>query len=418
MIILLPLLIVGAAPLLIIPLTWWSVEFGLAAVLALLPTYLWRTSAWGIPTTALELTIYGFAVGALLHWALRGGWKRVKLSRRTWALLAAWIFAWLLAAAFSTDRQASLGAVKAWLIDPLIVVAIVMVAIRTREGFAVALRGLAIGGAVVAIAGLIQMLAYQNTLQDGRLSSFFAPVANYAAMFLGPISILTIGSVLWRLLSRWWLMAVAVMLIALVLTVSFGGYVAVGAGLLVLLATWPNKKMRNIAAAALLVLAIIGGVIVSQTRFFTEKLNTTDRSSSLVRTQIWHTSIEMIKERPIVGVGPNAFEAVYRETIPRLYFPPLEWLVAQPHQLLLALWLETGLLGLLVFLVSIALWFRAVAKKAKQQHAASVLGLAAMTAILIHGLVDTPLFKNDLMIIFFLVLAIPFLHTKSEETKN
>jgi O-antigen ligase len=82
------------------------------------------------------------------------------------------------------------------------------------------------------------------------------------------------------------------------------------------------------------------------------------------------------------------------------------------------LWLETGLLGLLVFLVSMVLWFRAVAKKAKQQHAASVLGLAAMTAILIHGLVDTPLFKNDLMIIFFLVLAIPFLHTKSEETKN
>jgi putative inorganic carbon (HCO3(-)) transporter len=343
---------------------------------------------------------------------------RLNIPKRTRVLLGAWIVSWIVSTVFSNDLQASLGALKAWLVDPLIVLAALTLVTRKKSGISWLIRGAATSGSIVAVAGVVQLFAYQSTLQDGRLSSFFAPVANYAAMFLGPISILTIGSVLWRLLSRWWLMAAVVMLVALALTVSFGGYVAVGAGLLVLLATWPNKKMRNIAAAALIILAIIGGVIVSQTRFFTEKLNTTDRSSSLVRTQIWHTSIEMIKERPIVGVGPNAFEAVYRETIPRLYFPPLEWLVAQPHQLLLALWLETGLLGLLVFLVSMVLWFRAVAKKAKQQHAASVLGLAAMTAILIHGLVDTPLFKNDLMIIFFLVLAIPFLHTKSEETKN
>lgn len=409
MIILLPLFIIGAAPFLIIPLTWWSIEFGLAAVLALLPTYLWRTNVWGIPTTSLELTIYGFAVGAALHWILRGGWRRVRLSRRTWVLLSVWIVAWFLSTAFSTDRQASLGAVKAWLVDPLIVAAIAMVAIRTREGLAVALRGLATGGTVVATAGFVQILFYHNTLQDGRLSSFFAPVANYAAMFLGPIIVITTGAVLWRLLTRWWYVAVCVMLIALALTVSFGGYIAVGFGLLALLATWPNKKTRNVAVVILAVVAIIGGGAVSQTRFFKEKLNTTDRSSTLVRTQIWRTSVEMIKDRPVFGVGPNAFESIYRQTIPKLYWPPLEWLVAQPHQLYLALWLETGLLGLITFVVSAIFWALDLRRRFMSGQPEVVIAGAAALAILIHGFVDTPIFKNDLAPLFMFIVALPYL---------
>jgi hypothetical protein len=35
--------------------------------------------------------------------------------------------------------------------------------------------------------------------------------------------------------------------------------------------------------------------------------------------------------------------------------------------------------------------------------------LAAMTAILVHGLVDTPYFKNDLAMMFWLILIIPWL---------
>lgn len=409
--------IILSAPLLIVPLAWWSVEYGLAAVILLLPTYLLRGSLVGIPTTNLELTIYGLVLGAILHWTLRGRWPRLRWPRPAGWLLVVWILAWVVATICSTDREASLGALKAWLFDPLLVGFLIIVIINTTRRLRVLLQSVALSGTIVAIAGFTQLIAYQSTVQDGRLSSFFAPVANYAAMYLVPMSVITIGALLWKLINRWWWFGAAAMVIALALTVSFGGYLSLGLGLLTLWWRWPIRRQRILALLAAIVVAVVGLIVLLQTPYLAEKFNTTDRSSSLVRTQIWRTSVEMVRDHPIVGVGPNAFEPIYRDTIPRLYWPPLEWLVAQPHQLYLALWLETGLLGLLVFIVGIGWWFTRQAASWRRGEPLSVLAVAAMLTILVHGFVDTPVFKNDLAIIFALVVCLPFLAPATTDKK-
>ena len=74
-----------------------------------------------------------------------------------------------------------------------------------------------------------------------------------------------------------------------------------------------------------------------------------ERSSGHARLEIWQTSALIFKEHPVIGVGLNNFEYHYRQTLPRVAFPPLEWLVAQPHSLYLALLTQTGLLGFLAF---------------------------------------------------------------------
>lgn len=389
--------------------TLWRREYGLGTVILLWPAYLIRTSVAGIPTTALELSIYGLTAAWVIDGLRVRHLVRLRLPRPLYWLMFAWTAAWILATAFSTDKQASLGALKAWLVDPALFGLVMLSAVRAARQRTIIFSALALSGAVVALAGLAQLIWFRDTLQDNRLSSFFHPVANYAAMYLGPVLVMTAGWLLWQRLNRAWWIAVGVMAVALALTVSFGGYLAVGVGALVLWSQWPQKKQRLIAAVTAIAVTGVGLLALSRTPYLSEKLRFNDRSSSLVRTQIWRTSWEMIKDRPWFGVGPNSYEAVYRATIPKLYFPPLEWLVSQPHQLYLALWLETGLLGLFTFVGSIAFWIRSMWPRVRDGNGPTIVSLAAMLAILAHGLVDTPLFKNDLAVMFVFVLLVPWL---------
>lgn len=408
------LLLSLAIALVVLLVTWRRPVDGIALVVLLWPAYLLRTTIQGIPTTALELAIYGLVAGFVL--------SAIRTRRLIWPKLpkwyhlfgALWILAWVLATLFSTDRQASLGALKAWLIDPMLFGAVVLVAVQTVQQRTMLVKAMSLSGAIVAVAGLAQLIGWRESLQDGRLSSFFHPVANYAAMYLGPILILTVGALLWKLLHpRWWV-AAGLMTIALALTVSFGGYVAVSVGLVVLWSRWENPVWKKRSLLLAVVAAALGLGILSQTSYLSEKFSTADRSSSLVRSQIWRTSIEMIKEHPIFGVGPNAYEAEYRATIPKLYFPPLEWLVSQPHQLYLALWLETGLLGLIIFFFWLVFWLRSIWPQVKNRQTIATISLAAMVTILVHGLVDTPLFKNDLILIVLMVVILPLLRIEAE----
>jgi O-antigen ligase len=74
--------------------------------------------------------------------------------------------------------------------------------------------------------------------------------------------------------------------------------------------------------------------------------------------------------------------------------------VPEPHNLFLAVWLETGFIGLLAFL---GLLFRAL-KNAwlwREEKSTALFG-ALLIGTLTYGLFDTPLFGNGLAYIFWL----------------
>jgi O-antigen ligase len=83
-----------------------------------------------------------------------------------------------------------------------------------------------------------------------------------------------------------------------------------------------------------------------------------------------------------------------------------------PHNIFLNFWVELGLLGMMLFTWIIGRYLYCAIKlfgAKKEKNEASrfiVLGLgAAMIAILVHGLVDVPYFKNDLAVFFWLLIA-------------
>ena len=76
---------------------------------------------------------------------------------------------------------------------------------------------------------------------------------------------------------------------------------------------------------------------------------------------IWKSAGLMIKNNPLFGIGPGNFQEKYMEY--QKYFPPyLEWAVPQPHNIFLAFWLESGLIGLAGFIL-LLLYFFAIIKE-------------------------------------------------------
>lgn len=402
----------------------WRPRWAVAGLVLAWPAYLWRGAILNIPTTALELSIFAVAL-AMLFFLLRRKtvWPTAMLPRWTMGMLGIWCLAWVLSTFFSTDRTASLGAFKAWLFDPLLFAFCVSALMRSAQDRVLLIKSAILSGCAVAIGGLVQVAWFRQTLQDGRLSSFFHPVANYAAMYLGPIFLLALAVVTYKMISSKWWAAVIVIGAALALTVSYGGYLAATSGCIVLWFGLPKSRLKTWSWRTAIVLGIIFVTLLSTTRNFREHFGE-GRSSAAVRTQIWVTSWALIKQRPIFGIGPNTFEVAYRTELPHHYFPPLEWLVAQPHNLYLALWLETGLLGLVAFLGLIIAHLTTLVRLVRLDPARrqlAILSVAIMVAILVHGLVDTPYFKNDLAPEFFFFLLLPWLGNNAEkksETKN
>jgi len=394
----------------------WRPALATAAIIFHWPAYLMQTTIVGVPTTVLELALYGAVMGTTIA-IVSKRWPRPQLRFDWWTmiLVLCWSAAWIVAVVASPDQRASLGAWKAWWLDAALFSGLLFVTVRSVAERTLMIRALIASGTVVALAGLGQLAFLRDTLQEGRLSSFYMPVANYAAMFLAPIFVFGVALVLHRSLSRIWIGPLSVIALALVGTQSLGGMLAVSAGLGIVWLSLPTGILKRrllwsavTAGAAILLILFVTGKL-------TQRFDLSDRSSGSARIQIWVTSWAIGTQNPILGIGPNAFEVAYRDELPKHYFPPLEWLVAQPHNLYLALWLELGLAGLFVFVGSMYYWFRGVIRQMNidSKRTIAIAASAAVCTILVHGLVDTPILKSDLMLLTVTLLMLPWL-AKSE----
>ena len=78
-----------------------------------------------------------------------------------------------------------------------------------------------------------------------------------------------------------------------------------------------------------------------------------ESSSMGLRMTVWKNTIELIKDRPLLGFGTGGFEEAYSKKIK----DSPEWekhLMHDPHNQFLKIWAEMGMLGLIVFLGMLA----------------------------------------------------------------
>jgi O-antigen ligase len=203
----------------------------------------------------------------------------------------------------------------------------------------------------------------------------------------------------------WLLLPVVTMLAGLVFSLSRGAILAAAFGLLLLL-TWRRaRRVALVAAIVVTALTLAGGNPIVGSDYFG---SVEERLSSIRhptresrRPEIWAAAVDAVTQHPVTGIGLNQFRAWAVERTLYEHGHPLE----NAHSIYLSLAAETGLVGLVAFLLFIgALAVRALSARGAGELGSTLsLGLAAgLFAFLVHGLTVTQIRVTILMGIFFM----------------
>jgi len=256
-----------------------------------------------------------------------------------------------------------------------------------------------LSGVFVSLIALYYWLS-NNLTYDGRLQAFYLS-PNYLAMYLSPILILSLclySFVKNKILKILLIASSLLLLLVLYLTYSYGAWLGLLFALIFILI---QKKDKKIALVFLFLFILIFVLQIPSQKF--QGFMDFSYPSLESRLVIWQSSWEIIKDNSLIGIGPGMFQEYYLTYQDKFAFYP-EWAVPQPHNLFFAFWLQAGLLGLIGFVWLLISFFKKIEPK---QILSSIL-MGTMIYILIHGLVDTTYWKNDLSIIFWLITALNY----------
>jgi putative inorganic carbon (HCO3(-)) transporter len=147
--------------------------------------------------------------------------------------------------------------------------------------------------------------------------------------------------------------------VALVFLVqSKGAYIALVLSLIVLL--WRNKK---ILLSVLVILVIVTAVSPIKGRL--SGLTTTEGISENYRIKMMFTTLEIVKDYPVTGIGfgnetygKRVDLEMYNNRVPEKYRQGNNNIIAAPHNIILNILVRTGFLGLALFLSILFIFVR------------------------------------------------------------
>ena len=132
-------------------------------------------------------------------------------------------------------------------------------------------------------------------------------------------------------------------------------------------------------------------------------------SSNNFRINVWASVVEMIRDRPVLGIGPgnNAFNKVY----PQYMRPRFSALSA--YSIFLEVAVETGFIGFSCFLWLLIVTFNQGVQQLRRLRTLAnpdgfwlIGAIAGMTGILSHGFVDTVWYRPEINTLWWLMVAI------------
>jgi putative inorganic carbon (HCO3(-)) transporter len=268
-----------------------------------------------------------------------------------------------------------------------------------------ALAGFLAGATLTALVAVVQgPLGIGGTSVEGvlRVQAWY-PSANHLALMLGRAwPLLLAGAVGWR---RWVWLPTATVGLGLLLTFSTGGWIGTLAATLVVIVALGYRKLAAwLGGGALLALIVVSGLAIAGR--LPERLNPL-RQTGGFRLDLWLSSLEMVRDHPILGVGLDNFVYLYQQFYLR-EGAAAEPSLSHPHNWIFNFWLSLGLLGLVAFVwLLVRFWQnarRTLQDPSRRWIAAGVLG--AMADLLVHGFIDNSYFLVDLAFVFWLSLSL------------
>lgn len=438
-------------------LAYKKLDWSVLLIIAGTPLYLLRFKVLGVPVTTLEAMI----LIAFFVWAfIKDGPRFKTLFKKTgriaypykWEILGVLAISWLAIISAGATNEA-FGVWKAYFFEPLLLFILVINLFSNSEGRRKIILSLGVSALFVSLFAIYQKITGQfidnpfwAAAETRRAVSFFG-YPNAIGLFLAPMIMLFIGQLFSKTTKKERIF-LGFTIITSILAIFFAQSYGAMAGLIVafiVFALFTNKKLRLIAISG----AVMGLIIIFSyaplKQFVIQKV-TLNALSGQIRQQQWIETKKMLAAgRLLQGAGlsgyqkavapyhqegiflknddPNWLEKIrtsaqYRQQM----WQPTE-IYMYPHNIFLNFWSELGIFGALLFCWIIAkfLWQSSrffLTEKTNTERFIALGLLTSMIALVVHGLVDVPYFKNDLSALFWISIAVLGGLTLKQNEKN
>jgi len=439
---------------------WWQINFLLLVILVvlgylsykkpvyavgltiiMLPTYLFRSEIFGIPFTFLELCIWVTFLGWIIN--TRANYKLLITNYQL--PIALILVAATISIFVSPSLRAGGGLWKAYFVEPILFFLVLINITKTEENKKIILWSLGISTLVISLLAIWQKFTGFGIAEpiwtgpaNRRVTSIFTS-PNAVGLYLGPIVAIYLGWLIPDLQKApfanraFWqniilkLLILIPALLAILFTVSQGTWLGLGAAVVFLAYFgWnspphlKNYQPKNIKekiykslrcggkkwTTLIILIIIILILIIPITRDTLWPIITFQDPAGQNRLILLQMSREHLTNNLknfIFGAGHLGFAEIQNQMREPLKMEPLLY----PHNIFLNFWLEIGLLGLVAFGWLIIKYFKAGLQQLKINRDWLTLGIiAAMITIIVHGLIDVPYFKNDLAVLFWIIIGL------------
>jgi len=301
---------------------------------------------------------------------------------------------------------------RAYFIEPIAFALVLMHAVTTWRRAILVLAGFGVAGVVVGAANSVVVIAAlrahtYDVIQTPPVVIY--TTANALALFLGPLIAMAASLFLYAPDRTIRIGSGAFLLVAvpsMLLSFSRGGYLAIAAVAIGLALSHRRRILLLAGTVATGVLVALIPPIFHRISVEFQNVGGTTFFGRAGRLELWSATLQMLSHSPILGAGPSGFAdrvaPYWNANHPERFI--------DPHNIVLNFWVETGVLGLVAFAWLLVLVFRTSWQgwtKSEAEWRPIFLGvLLAMVAIVVHGLVDVPYFKNDLSLEFWALVSL------------
>lgn len=380
------------------------------------PLYVIRWQLFDVlPTTLLELLIL----------AMCAVWVTLRISLRDFSIPAPQfsipvfliVLASIIGVIVAENRVAALGIARAYIWEPVIVFYIIVDVIK--KGLAAAhistlfLTVYFMSCVWIALMGILQYVSGLFIITPDQFNRAHAVFnnGNALALFIGPAIAAIIG-IAFRDYGkkipgvRQLAITFCVLLFGFIFTWSTGGFIALILMIpIIVISQFAFIKYNKDITSSLFRILVAGSLgfsamlLIVSPLLAHEAVNPWVREggTAQIRLCLWEGTAHLLKENLVLGVGLSGFKEAYASTYYTCDAEPLEY----PHNFWMTVMAELGALGVLGFV-----WLLWVASKYISRERISFGLSLALSYILLHGLIDVPYFKNDLSVLFWMLLAL------------